>query len=103
MMRCVLRIVMEEKAELRRQMQATLDASLSAQRAELRLEAKAEIEARVRDVEERLMPRDAITSVQCEKLQTRLASMHMAELLTEPELHKLEDLLVRLCNLTRSA
>ena len=84
-------------------MQASVETCLSAQRAELRLEAKAEIEARVRAVEARLTPRDAITSVQCEKLQTRLASMHAAELLTEPELHKLEDLLVCLCNLIQSA
>ncbi len=84
-------------------MHASLEASLSAQRAELRLEAKTEIESRVRDVEERLTPRDAITSVQCEKLQIRLTSMHVAELLTDSELHKIEDLLVRLCNLMQSA
>ena len=83
---------MEEKLELRRQMEA----SLEAHRVALREEAKNEIEARVREVEERLTPRDAITSLQCEKLQTRLAKMHSAELLTETELHKFEDLLVRL-------
>ena len=94
---------MEEKAQLRREMQASLAASLSAQRAELRQESNAEIEARVREVEERLTPRDAITSVQCEKLQIRLTSMHVAELLTDSELHKIEDLLVRLCNLMQSA
>jgi hypothetical protein len=82
---------MEEKAELRRQMVA----SLSEQRAELQQEARAELDARVREVEERLTPRDAVTSAQCDALQERLAAMRAAELLTEPELHTLEDLLVR--------
>ena len=49
----------------------------------------------MREVEERLTPRDAVTSAQCDALQERLAAMRAAELLTEPELHTLEDLLVR--------
>jgi hypothetical protein len=57
-------------------------------------ELRQEMEAKVKEIEEKLAPVEAISEEQVTALQARLEAVHAAKLLSDDELYSLEDMVV---------